>query len=138
MDRPESAKRVERGGAECSGAAVCTAVYGTQYEPLRSNIRALHPALERWMIEEGYGRVLGRPGVPLRIRELAIVAQLAVVGALPQLYSHLRGALRTGATQSQVEKALHEAKAWLTDAEWANVWDVWTGIQDRIETRKTI
>src|SRR5215472_7269706 len=40
------------------GEQTCATVYGPMYERLRVNIRHLHPALDDWMIEEGYGRVL--------------------------------------------------------------------------------
>jgi 4-carboxymuconolactone decarboxylase len=43
------------------GQEVCRAVYGGQYPRLRENVRDLHPDMERWMVEEGYGKVLGRP-----------------------------------------------------------------------------
>lgn len=95
------------------GAEVCRAVYGGQYEALRENIRALHPDMERWMVVEGYGKVLGRPGLPLRTRELCIVGLLAVLGAPAQLYSHLRGALNVGAGEAEVEEALRIVEPYL-------------------------
>ena len=45
------------------GEEVCRTVYGGQYEGLRRNVRDLHPDMERWMVVEGYGKVLGRPGL---------------------------------------------------------------------------
>jgi 4-carboxymuconolactone decarboxylase len=93
------------------GAEVCRAVYGDQYEALRDNVRRIHPELDTWMVAEGYGRVLGRPGLPLERRELCIVAILARQGASVerQLYSHLRGALRVGASERTVGAALDVA-----------------------------
>lgn len=84
------------------GAEVCSRVYAGQYERLRQTITLLHPDMERWMIAEGYGKVLGRPGLELRDRELCIVALLADQDAEPQLYAHLRGALNAGAAESDV------------------------------------
>jgi len=91
------------------GEAVCRVVYGGQYEGLRANVRRLHPDMERWMVEDGYGRVLGRPGLDLATRELCIVALLAVRDVPRQLYSHLRGALNAGAAESEVSRALEVA-----------------------------
>jgi 4-carboxymuconolactone decarboxylase len=88
------------------GEEVCRVVYGRAYEGLRRNVARAHPAMDRWMIEEGYGKVLGRPGLPLRARELCIVAILAGAGREPQLHSHLRGALHAGAEPGEVEEAL--------------------------------
>lgn len=88
------------------GEATCAVVYGPNYERLRENVRALHPALDAWMVTEGYGRVLSRPGLDLMRRELCTVAQVAVLGAERQLHSHLRGALHAGATRVQVDAVL--------------------------------
>ncbi|MEO8754810.1 MAG: carboxymuconolactone decarboxylase family protein, partial [Casimicrobiaceae bacterium] len=38
------------------GEVTCAAIYGDHFDKLRNNVRALHPALEAWMITEGYGR----------------------------------------------------------------------------------
>jgi 4-carboxymuconolactone decarboxylase len=113
------------------GERVCRTVYGGQYERLRENVRALHPDMERWMVEEGYGRVLGRPGLDLRTRELCIVAQLAVVGAARQLYSHARGALHAGATEAEVEGALELAGQVSTEPARRRAAGVWTRLLDR-------
>jgi 4-carboxymuconolactone decarboxylase len=69
-------------------------------------VRALHPDLERWMVEFGYGRVLARPGLSPRERELVTVASLAALGWERQLVSHVLGALRVGATAAAVREAL--------------------------------
>lgn len=110
------------------GEEVCRRVYGAQYDRLRENVRALHPDLERWMLVEGYGKVLGRPGVPLVTRELCNVALLAVQRVPQQLYSHLRGALQLGASEADVEEALAVAgavsgaeRATLASKVWQNV-----------------
>jgi 4-carboxymuconolactone decarboxylase len=88
------------------GEAVCAHVYGANYGKLRENVRALHPDFEAWMVEGGYGRVIGRPGLDLATRELCIAALLAVWGAPRQLHSHLRGALNAGASAVEVDAAV--------------------------------
>lgn len=88
------------------GEATCATVYGPFYERLRHNIRALHPALDAWMIVEGYGKVLGRPQLDLARRELCVVAACAVARQDRQLHSHLHGALHAGASPAQVDAAL--------------------------------
>jgi 4-carboxymuconolactone decarboxylase len=84
------------------GERTCAVVYGSSYEKLRQNIRELHPALDEWMIVDGYGKVLSRPGVDLRTRELCVVAACAVAGQQRQLHSHLRGALNAGSTAGEL------------------------------------
>lgn len=88
------------------GERTCAVVYGAAYDRLRRNIRALHPALDAWMIVEGYGKVLSRPQLALRQRELCIVAVCAAAGQDRQLHAHLRGALHAGATPAEVSAAL--------------------------------
>lgn len=88
------------------GERTCAIVYGDSYEKLRENIRQLHPALDDWMIIDGYGKVLSRPGVDLRTRELCVVAACAVAGQQRQLHSHLRGALNSGASAGELALVL--------------------------------
>jgi 4-carboxymuconolactone decarboxylase len=88
------------------GEATCAAVYGSMYEKLRLNVLDLHPALDAWMIVEGYGKVLGRPGLDLVRRELCIVAACAVTLQDRQLHSHLHGALNVGASARAVQQTL--------------------------------
>lgn len=88
------------------GEATCRTIYGENYEKLRINVARLHPAIDAWMVTEGYGRTLSRPGLDLLRRELAVVAQVAVLGAERQLHSHLRGALNAGGEAAVVEAAL--------------------------------
>lgn len=88
------------------GEATCATVYGPFYERLRPNIRALHPALDEWMIVEGYGKVLSRPALDLGRRELCIVAVCAAGRQDRQLHSHLHGALHAGASASDIQATL--------------------------------
>ena len=88
------------------GEETCRIIYGESYEKLRRNIRELHPALDEWMIVDGYGKVLSRPGVDLKTRELCVVAACAVSGQQRQLHSHFHGALNAGAAASEVQAVL--------------------------------
>ncbi|MFH1688189.1 MAG: carboxymuconolactone decarboxylase family protein [bacterium] len=78
------------------GVALCRQIYRHNYEPLKERVEALAPDVFRWMINEGYGKVLARPGLGPIDRELAIVACLIVDGRVRQLHSHLKGALNVG------------------------------------------
>jgi len=113
------------------GERVCGVVYAGQYERLRRNVAGLHPDLERWMLVEGYGKVLGRPALPLRTRELCIVALLASQDAREQLYSHLRGALNAGASAEQVRGALEIALAGVPAERSAVALDTWREVLAR-------
>lgn len=88
------------------GEETCAVVYGDSYEKLRRNIRDLHPALDEWMIVDGYGKVLARAGVDLRTRELCVVAACAVSGQQRQLHSHLHGAINAGSSAGEIAAVL--------------------------------
>ena len=88
------------------GEATCAIVYGDRYEALRMNVRGLHPALETWMIVEGYGKILARPALDLPRRELCIIAACAAARQDRQLHSHLHGALNAGVHPDDVEMAI--------------------------------
>lgn len=88
------------------GEETCRIVYGDMYEKLRENIRQLHPALDEWMIIDGYGKVLSRPYIDLRTRELCVVAACATSGQQRQLHSHLHGALNAGSSAVEIGAVL--------------------------------
>lgn len=112
------------------GERVCRAVYGGNYEKLRRNVARLHPVMDRWMVEEGYGRVLGRPGLGLAARELCVVALLAPTRHGPQLHSHLRGALNVGVPPAEVEAALRiAADGDEPSRELPEAWRLWQRIR---------
>lgn len=89
-----------------AGEATCARVYGGMYERLRVNIRALHPLLDDWMIEEGYGKVLSRPALDLGRRELCIVAACAATAQDRQLQSHPHGARNAGVADAVITATL--------------------------------
>ena len=88
------------------GEITCEHVYGDMYDKLRVNIAKLHPALDHWMITDGYGKVLSRPGLDIVRRELCVVAICALAEQDRQLHSHLHGALNVGATPAQISATL--------------------------------
>ncbi|MET0398086.1 MAG: carboxymuconolactone decarboxylase family protein [Longimicrobiaceae bacterium] len=113
------------------GERVCARVYGANYPRLRANVAAVQPEMDRWMVEGGYGRVIGRPGLDLATRELCIAALLAVWNTPRQLHSHLRGALNAGASAAEVDAAVEVACGFL-DAEAAGrVRSLWGEVRER-------
>lgn len=112
------------------GEETCGVVYGANYRRLRENVRDLHPALDLWMITEGYGRTMSRPGLDLLRRELCIVAQTAVLESPRQLHSHLRGALHAGATFTQVDGVLSVVNPLLSYDQWKRVKELWISVRD--------
>jgi 4-carboxymuconolactone decarboxylase len=112
------------------GEELCAVVYGENYSKLRESVHSLHPAIDAWMITEGYGRTLARPGLDLKLRELCTVAQTAVLEAPRQLHSHLRGALNAGASFGQIERTLSIVNPLLSFDQWKKVKQLWRTVRE--------
>ncbi len=113
------------------GEETCATVYGEFYDRLRVNIRGLHPALDRWMITEGYGKVLGRPLLDLARRELCVVAACAIARQDRQLHSHLHGALNAGATVDVVSATLQVMAPLIGDEDMRRYLGLWSRVQGK-------
>ncbi|HYC52237.1 MAG TPA: carboxymuconolactone decarboxylase family protein [Gemmatimonadaceae bacterium] len=114
------------------GEATCATVYGAMYQKLRVNIRQLHPQLDEWMIEEGYGKVLSRPALDLPRRELCIVAACAATGQDRQLQSHLHGARNVGVPGSVVRAALDGLADLMDPAAHSRTLKLWARIDNDV------
>lgn len=79
------------------GVGLCKEVYDKNYGLLKDRVESMAPEIFRWMVFEGYGKVLSRPDLGIVEREMAIVACLIMENRPSQLYSHMRGALNVGA-----------------------------------------
>jgi alkylhydroperoxidase/carboxymuconolactone decarboxylase family protein YurZ len=88
------------------GEDFCRKIYGSRYEKLVHNMKQLHPDLAEWMLWEGYGKVLSRPFLSPRVRELLIVGMTAVLNVERQFHSHVKGALHMGATNKELHAVL--------------------------------
>lgn len=116
------------------GESMCREIYGSAYDALRRNVADASPALDRLMVDVGYGAVLGRPGLdPIR-RELCLVAVLVVQGRDRQLHSHLRGALRMGAPPDWVSAALELGLEQAPRAAHGRLRQLWREVRERRET----
>ncbi len=88
------------------GEKNCKTIYGNKYEKLIANVNSFSPELSEWLVLEGYGKVLGREGLSLKERELCIVSVLNTLKFEDQLYSHVNGALRVGATGKDIDAVI--------------------------------
>ncbi len=117
------------------GVRVCSVVYDGQYEILRALMEQIHPELDRWAVIEGYGKVLGRPGLDLRTRELCIAALLAGTTATRQLHSHLRGCLNVGASTENVERMLELVDDLIAPDRARDATRIWERVRSRWRAR---
>ncbi|HEX9610586.1 MAG TPA: carboxymuconolactone decarboxylase family protein, partial [Gemmatimonadales bacterium] len=114
------------------GVEACKAVYGRTYHKLLLNLKHLHPALEALVVVDAYGKILGRPGLDPKRRELCTLAAIAMLNAPRQLHAHLRGALNMGATREEVDQVLALVEADLGDSKRAlKVWELWADVRER-------
>ncbi len=88
------------------GENLCRSIYTNVYDKMRSKLGKVSPELDQWMIIEGYGKTLSRPGIPTKTRELISASSLAALGWENQLYSHIRGAVNVGASHSECRALL--------------------------------
>ncbi len=103
---PRPPVRRDLGAWRARGDRLCRRVYGRTYEKMIETMRRLHPDLADWILWEGYGKVLSRPLLDARTRELCVIPVLAAGGMVLQLRSHLAGARNCGATAAEVREAL--------------------------------
>lgn len=94
------------------GAVLCGQIYEGVYDKMMERLTTITPELSDWMIVEGYGKTLSRDGLSVPMRELCNVAVLAVLGRQNQLTSHVRGALRVGATKEQLWSCANAVTEW--------------------------
>lgn len=78
------------------GMAKIKRIYGPAFDRLVPYINSFSPQILTWMINDGYGQVLSRPGASFPLRELSVVAILTVTSYVNQLKAHIRGALNVG------------------------------------------
>jgi 4-carboxymuconolactone decarboxylase len=90
------------------GIQLCRRVYSDSYLSLKQKVEALAPEVFRWMVIEGYGKVLSRPGLSMVDRELAIVACLMIENREKQLLSHIKGAVNVGASRDLVRHVIDD------------------------------
>ena len=114
------------------GNELCRSIYTDQFARLRENLGQVHPELADWMIFEGYGKVLSRPVIIPRERELWIIPLLMAQDVGEQLYSHLRGAINLEIPLSRIRAVI-----WLGGAvAGADIFHHASEMLDQVEKRK--
>jgi 4-carboxymuconolactone decarboxylase len=97
---------LNRTGSSSRGRAILRKIYGKQTHRLLTHLDELDPGLSRRITRQAYGEIMGRRGLSLQERELVNVIVLFVDGYVPQLFSHLRGALRVGVDPGILQSVL--------------------------------
>lgn len=113
------------------GVEACGEVYGRTYHKLLLNLRALHPAIEPLVVVDAYGKILGRPGLDSKRRELCTLAAIAMQNTPRQLHAHLRGALNTGSTREEVDEVIAIVETDLSKERALKLWEMWADVRER-------
>lgn len=95
------------------GTKMFQQIYGRNSERVRNRLFTFHPALDEWIVSCAYGGLMQNQGaeISLRERELAIIAVLCGdAKASVQLASHLRGALKVGVCEQEVESVVQHTQ----------------------------
>jgi len=104
-----------------AGSELFGAIYGRNDAAVRAMLKNYHAELHDFVLEAAYGRILTRPGLTAKQREVIAVAVLAAQGQKRQFAGHARGAMNFGATRDELHEALvtafpaapTEVAAWL-------------------------
>jgi 4-carboxymuconolactone decarboxylase len=97
------------------GTAKIKHIYGPAFDRLVQYVNSFSPQILTWMINDGYGQVLSRPGAPFPLRELSVVATLTVTSYENQLGAHIRGTLNVGVDPAMIRKAIRDCRYFCSD-----------------------
>lgn len=88
------------------GEELCRDIYTTVFEKMNNRMHSFSPELAEWMILDGYGKTLSRPGLDIQTRELINICILSLGKWKQQCISHVRGALNVGLTIEDIHKGI--------------------------------
>lgn len=92
--------------ADERGRELFERIYADKSASVRAQLEHGNALFARWIEAHAYARVLARDGLSADRRELLACAALAALGQERQLASHARGAVRCGASASEVRAAI--------------------------------
>jgi alkylhydroperoxidase/carboxymuconolactone decarboxylase family protein YurZ len=119
-----------------NGLSLCRQVYGCNYETLKNRFIKVSPEIFRWMVLEGYGKVLSRSGMTHIERELAEVAALAVDKRERQLLSHIMGSLNMGAVMELIILIMDDIRPLAGEENYSMALRLIAKVKKKHETKK--
>ncbi len=103
---PPTGGAVPAAAQAAAGQALFATVYGSNTAAVDGLLRSFHADFHAFVLEAAYGRILARPHLPARSREILAVALLAAQDQPRQFAGHARGARHCGATMEELHEAL--------------------------------
>ncbi len=85
------------------GLKALSAIDGHAGENVVKSLEDIAPDFATYLIEFPFGDIYSRPGLDLRLREVATIAALAAMGnAAPQLKVHIEAGLNVGLNREEI------------------------------------
>ncbi len=97
---------VPQGDQAEAGRTLFDEIYGKNKDSVHAMLMSFHAEFHDFVIESAYGRILSRPGLDPRRRELLAASSLAIMDQRPQFVAHARGALHFGADSETLRETL--------------------------------
>lgn len=93
------------------GKDIRVEVFGQEYvdSKTRTNINPHAKVWQDFATELVWGSIWARPGLPRQTRSMLNICMLVLIGALPELKLHVRGALTNGVTRDEIVEVLLQA-----------------------------
>lgn len=92
------------------GFVIRAEVTGAQHvERSWTNASDFSRPMQELATQSGWGLIWGRPGLDRRTRSLLNVAMLVALGKDAELAVHVKGAIKNGATETEIQEAILQA-----------------------------
>jgi len=91
------------------GMKILAEIGGTSGDIVSESLKAIEelaPGLSQSIVEFPYGDIYSRPGLDLKLREIAAISALSVIGSKPQLIDHILTGLNLGLTQEEIREII--------------------------------
>jgi len=96
----------KRADMDMMGLNLFRTIYSFNHMEVLGALKESHPELPGLVLGILYGKILSRPALDPKTRELAAVAALTVMKVYPQLFSHIKGGLNLGADFREVREVI--------------------------------
>jgi 4-carboxymuconolactone decarboxylase len=78
-------------------------IYGEGGIRVLQNVKQTSPDMVKYIVEFAFGEIYSRKGLDIKSREIVSISSLLTLGnAVPQLKSHINGALNIGCTRGEI------------------------------------